>query len=60
MRGTLTKQIYSLRSNESIRWEINLKPTEAGEYIVKISSKFNDPDQNNVEDVNEFPLSIKL
>jgi hypothetical protein len=60
MRGTLTKQIYSLRSNESIRWEINLKPTEAGDYVVKISSKFNDPDQNTVEDINEFPLSIKL
>ena len=60
MRGTLTKQIYSLRSNENIRWEINLKPTEAGEYVIKISSKFNDPDQNTIEGVNEFPLSIKL
>jgi tetratricopeptide (TPR) repeat protein len=60
MRGTLKKQIYSLRSNENIKWEINLKPTEAGDYIFKVSSKFNDPDQNVIGDVKEFPLSIKL
>ena len=60
MRGTLKKQIYSLRSNENIKWEINLKPTEAGDYIIKVISKFNDPDQNLIEDTKEFPLSIKL
>jgi tetratricopeptide (TPR) repeat protein len=60
MRGTLKKQIYSLRSNENIKWEINLRPTEAGDYIIKIISKFNDPDQNLIEDKKEFPLSIKL
>ncbi|MHA2184778.1 MAG: hypothetical protein ACXAAI_07225 [Promethearchaeota archaeon] len=60
MRGTLNKQIYSLRSNENIKWEINLKPLEAGDYIIKISSKFNDPDQNLIEDSIEFPLPIKL
>ncbi|MFX0082147.1 MAG: hypothetical protein ACFE94_10385 [Candidatus Hodarchaeota archaeon] len=60
MRGTLKKQIYSLRSNENIKWEINLKPTEAGEYIIKVLSKFNDPDQNLIEDIKEFPLSIKM
>lgn len=60
MRGTLKKQIYSLRSNENINWEINLKPTEAGDYIIKVISKFNDPDQNLIEDTKEFPLSIKL
>ena len=60
MRGTLTKQIYSLRSNENIRWEINLKPTEAGEYVIIIRSKFNDPDQNDIEDIKEFPFPIKL
>ncbi|MFX1480673.1 MAG: hypothetical protein ACFFCI_21500 [Promethearchaeota archaeon] len=60
MRGTLNKQIYSLKPNENIKWEINLKPTEAGDYIIKISSKFNDPDQKIIEDVKEFPLAIKL
>ncbi|MFW9825810.1 MAG: hypothetical protein ACFFE4_22920 [Candidatus Thorarchaeota archaeon] len=60
MRGTLKKQIYSLRSNENLKWEINLKPTEAGDYVIKIKSKFNDPDQNLVEDTKEFPFPIKL
>ncbi|MHA1932554.1 MAG: hypothetical protein ACW96X_08460 [Promethearchaeota archaeon] len=60
MRGTLTKQIYSLRPNENIKWEINLKPAEAGEYVIHIRSKFNDPDQNIIEEVKEFPLPIKL
>lgn len=60
MRGTLKKQIYSLRSNENIKWEINLKPTEAGDYIIKVFNKFNDPDQNLFEDTKEFPLSVKL
>ncbi|MHA2391180.1 MAG: hypothetical protein ACXAEX_04360 [Promethearchaeota archaeon] len=60
MRGTLKKQIYSLRSNENIKWEINLKPSEAGDYNIKIHNKFNDPDQNLIEETKEFPLSIKL
>ena len=60
MRGTLKKQIYSLRSNESIKWEINLKPIEAGDYAFSIASKFNDPDQNLIEDKKEFTLVIKL
>lgn len=60
MRGTLEKQIYSLRTNENIKWEINIKPIEAGDYIIKIKSKFNDPDQNIIEYIKEFPLSIKL
>ncbi|MFW9895432.1 MAG: hypothetical protein ACFFD7_06485 [Candidatus Thorarchaeota archaeon] len=60
MRGTLKKQIYSLRSNENIKWEINLKPTEAGDYVIKVKSKFNDPDQNLIEEIKEFPFPIKL
>lgn len=60
MRGTLKKQIYSLRSNENIKWEINLRPIEAGDYIIKVFSKFNDPDQNLIEDTKEFSLSIKM
>lgn len=60
MRGTTNKQIYSLRTNEDIMWEINLKPIEAGDYIIKINIKFKDPDQNLIEEIKEFPFSIKL
>lgn len=60
MRGTTSKQIYSLRSNEDIKWEINLKPTEAGDYTIKFIIKFTDPDQNKVEENREFPFSVKL
>jgi len=60
MRGTLKKQIYSLRSNENLKWEINLKPIEAGDYSIKIKTTFKDPDQNQIGEIKEFPLSIKL
>ncbi|TET57532.1 MAG: tetratricopeptide repeat protein [Promethearchaeota archaeon] len=60
MRGTLKKQIYSLRSNENMKWEINLKPLEAGDYSIKIKATFKDPDQNQIGEIKEFPLSIKL
>lgn len=60
MRGTTKKQIYSLRTNEELKWEINLKPLEAGDYIIKINIKFMDPDQNPIEETKEFPFSINL
>ncbi len=60
MRGTTNKQIYSLRSNEDIKWEINLKPLEAGDYVIKILIMFVDPDQNKIEEIKEFPFSIKM
>jgi len=60
MRGTLKKQIYSLRTNENIKWEINIKPLEAGDYSIKIKTTFKDPDQNQIGEIKEFPLSIKL
>ncbi|MFX1390662.1 MAG: hypothetical protein ACFE9Z_11410 [Promethearchaeota archaeon] len=60
MRGTLKKQIYSLRTNENIKWEISLKPIEAGEYTIKAKITFKDPDQNQITEIKEFPLSIKL
>lgn len=60
MRGTTKKQIYSLRTNEDLKWEVNLKPLEAGDYIIKINIKFMDPDQNKIEEVKEFPFSVKL
>jgi len=60
MRGTTKKQIYSLRTNEDLKWEINLKPLKAADYIIKINIKFTDPDQNIIEETKEFPFSIKL
>jgi len=60
MRGTTNKQIYSLRSNEDIKWELNLKPLEAGDYVIKIFIKFVDSDQNEIEEIKEFPISFKL
>jgi len=60
MRGTLKKQIYSLRSNENMKWEINIKPIEAGDYSIKVKTTFKDPDQNQIGEIKDFPLSIKL
>jgi hypothetical protein len=60
MRGTTKKQIYSLASNETINWELSLKPTEAGDYIIKMEIKFKDPDQNLIEETKSFPFAIKM
>ena len=60
MRGTTDKQIYSLRINETIKWELNLKPLEIGDYIIKMYMKFKDPDDNLIEEIKEFPFSIKM
>jgi hypothetical protein len=60
MRGTTKKQIYSLRTNEDLKWELNLKPLEAGDFIIKIYIQFTDPNQNKIEEIKEFPFSIKL
>ena len=60
MRGTIKKQIYSLASNETINWELNLKPTEPGDYIIKMEIKFKDPDQNIIDEAKEFPFAIKM
>ena len=60
MRGTIEKQIYSLRKNEELNWDLNIKPMEAGDYIIKVKVNFKDPDQNEIEELKEFPFSIKL
>ncbi|MEJ2295802.1 MAG: hypothetical protein P8Y23_13685 [Candidatus Lokiarchaeota archaeon] len=60
MRGTIEKQIYSLRKNEELNWDLNIKPMEAGEYNIKVKVNFKDPDQNEIEELKEFPFSIKL
>ncbi len=60
MRGTTKKQIYSLSSNDTISWELSLRPSEAGDYTIKMDLKFKDPDQNQIEETKNFPFSIKL
>ena len=60
MRGTINKQIYSLRKNEDMKWELSVKPTEAGDFTIVFHIKFNDPDQNLIELTQEFPYSIKM
>ena len=60
MRGTTKKQIYTLSSNDSITWELSLRPSEVGDYNIKMDLKFKDPDQNQIEDIKNFPFSIKL
>jgi len=60
MRGTTKKQIYSLSSNDSITWELSMRPSEAGDYNIKMDLKFKDPDQNQIEETKNFPFSITL
>jgi hypothetical protein len=60
MRGTTIKQMYSLKKNDSMTWEIQLKPLEAGDFNIKMKVSFKDSDQNLLEEVKEFPFSIKL
>ncbi len=60
MRGTINKQIYSLRKNEEMKWELSIKPLEAGDFTISFYIKFNDPDQNLIELTKEFPYSIKM
>jgi hypothetical protein len=60
MRGTLQKQIYSLRPNETINWQISAKPNEAGESEIMAELKYKDPDQKIIEEKKNFSISIKL
>lgn len=60
MRGLTKKQIYALRSNENISWEIALKPTQPGDYEFNFHVHFKDPDQNVIEDIRKFPFSIQM
>ncbi len=60
IRGTLKKQIYSISSNENAKWELNLKPTEAGDFPLKMNLKFKDQELKLIEDTKLFDISIKL
>ena len=60
MRGTIEKQIYSLRSNEQMKWELNIKPEEVGDYTIEFDITFKDSDQNPIELNQDFPFSITM
>ena len=60
MRGTIEKQIYSLRSNEKMKWELNIKPEEVGDYTIEFDITFKDSDQNPIELNQNFPFSITM
>jgi len=60
MRGTIEKQIYSLRPNEQMKWELNIKPEEVGDYTIEFDIKFKDSDQNPIELNQDFPFSITM
>jgi len=60
MRGTTEKQIYSLRSKEEMKWELNIKPLEVGDYTIQFDIKFKDSDQKSIEYNQEFPFSITM
>ena len=60
IRGTTKKQMYALRPNEDILWEVSLKPLEAGDHEILFTIHFKDPDQNEIEDIKRFPFSINL
>ena len=60
MRGTIEKQIYSLRSKENMKWELNIKPEEVGDYTISFDITFKDSDQNPIEINQDFPFSITM
>ncbi|MHA1726518.1 MAG: hypothetical protein ACTSXH_17060 [Promethearchaeota archaeon] len=60
IRGTLEKNVYSLNSNEKITWELQLKPTEAGDYQLELHLKYKDGDGNIIENLEQFLLSVKM
>jgi tetratricopeptide (TPR) repeat protein len=60
IRGTIEKQIYSLRSNEKMKWELNIKPEEVGDFKINFDITFKDSDQNPIEINQEFPFSITM
>ena len=47
-------------SNGPTTWKLSFRPNEAGDYMIIIDVKFNDPDHNQIEEAKNFPFSIKL
>jgi len=61
MRGTTKKQIYSIRPHEDIKWEIQVKPLEPGEFDINTTVKYRDSDNNVMGPKSKaYPMEIKL
>ncbi len=60
MRGTTQKQIYSIRSGEEIKWEVQVKPLEPGDFSITTNVKYKDGDGNLTDKTKDFPMLIKL
>lgn len=61
IRGTTKKQVYSIRPNEDIRWEIQIKPLEPGEFEINTTVKYKDSDNNIIGPKSKaYPMKIKL
>lgn len=61
MRGTLTKNIYSLNPNEDMHWQIMLKAFDVGEIPIKTIVTFKDGDGNEKGPYEaEIPITINL
>jgi len=59
MRGTLKKTIYALRPNESLKWELQVKGLEVGEFPIKAKILFKDPN-GNVKGPDETILPLEI
>ncbi len=61
IRGTTKKQVYSIRPNEDIKWEIQIKPLEPGEFDINTTVKYKDSDNNVIGPTTKaYPMKIKL
>ncbi|MHA1717701.1 MAG: hypothetical protein ACTSXP_18820, partial [Promethearchaeota archaeon] len=60
VRGTLEKRFYNLASGESTFWEINLKPEEEGNFLIKADVSFKDGDGNPISITYNLPLEIRM
>jgi hypothetical protein len=61
VRGTLHKKFYSLAGGESTSWEILLRVTEEGRFVLLVQVQFKDKDGKEVPPVEkEVPLEIKM
>jgi tetratricopeptide (TPR) repeat protein len=61
MRGTFVKNVYSLGSNERIKWEIQVKALDVGEIPIKTIVKFKDGNGNEKGPFTaDIPININL
>ena len=61
VRGTLKKKFYSLAGGESTSWEILLRVSEEGRFVLLVQVQFKDKDGKEVPAVSkEVPLEIKM